>query len=598
MVPGVTAWTVRRAFVRIAAALLALWVVAAPRAIQPAQGQAGGAEVTPYSGFGGRVQTTTADSTAAPLQNPQARQGSPNIIYLVLDDVGFADLGAYGSEIATPNIDALGKAGLRYNNFHTHAICSTTRAALLTGRVAHAVGMKDLAGADGGYPNSRGRITPAAATIAQILQTGGYATYGIGKWHLTPAEDMSPSSPRTHWPLQKGFDRYYGFLSGWTDQFHPSLIEDNHSLTTPDHAGYHFTEDIVDRTIEYLREGQAAGNGRPFFMYFATGAAHAPIQAPPAYIAKYTNSYSKGWDAIRAERYARQKQMGLIPQDTVMPPRNPDDRAWADLTSDERKVFARYMAVYAGFIEHTDAQIGRLVTYLKDSSQFDNTVIFLISDNGAAPEAGAEGGFTSPYGGKLSIADSLARLDDLGTERSQALYQRPWAMAGVAPFKKYKLSMQLGGVRDPLIVSWPKGIAAADNGAVRAQFIDVIDLTPTVLEVAGVQAPDVFQGVPQMPIHGRSILATIRDGTAANPRDTQVFELRGERAIYDHGWRAVSVHAPGTPYEQDAWELYDVTHDYAEASNLAAKKPEKLKALQDLWWSEARKYGVLPLTAR
>jgi len=573
-----------------------LAIIAAPGARQQAQSPAG--EVTPYTGFTGTVQSTTADSTPAQLPVQQARAGAPNVIYLVLDDVGFSDLGAYGSEIATPNIDGLAKQGVRYNSFHTHAICSTTRAALLTGRVAHAVGMKDLAGADGGYPNSRGRITPAAATVAQILQASGYSTYGIGKWHLVPGQDMSPSGPRTHWPLQKGFDRYYGFLSGWTDQFHPSLIEDNHSLTTPDRPGYHFTEDIVDRTIDYLREGQAAGTNRPFFMYFATGAAHAPIQAPPSYIEKYKSSYAKGWDAIRAERFARQKQMGLIPADTVMPPRNEGDKAWADLSADEQKVFARYMAVYAGFIEHTDAQIGRLVRYLKDSNQFDNTAIFLISDNGAAPEAGPEGSFTSPYGGRLSIADSLARLNDLGTERSEALYQRAWAMAGVAPFKRYKLSMQLGGVRDPLIISWPKGIPPTENGLVRSAFIDVIDLTPTVLEMAGVPAPAMFGGIAQMPIHGRSILATMRDGKAPNPRDTQVFELRGERAIYDHGWRAVAVHTAGTSFEQDKWELYDVAHDFAEANDVAAKHPDKLKALQDLWWSEARKYGVLPLSAR
>lgn len=572
-------------------------VIAAPGARQQSTEKPPG-EVTPYTGFAGTVQKTTADSTPAPMGVPQARPGSPNVIFAVLDDVGFADLGAYGSEISTPNIDALAKAGLRYNNFHTHAICSTTRAALLTGRFAHAVGMKDLAGTDGGYPNSRGRITSAAATIAQILQASGHATYGIGKWHLVPGEDMSPSRPRTHWPLQKGFDRYYGFLSGWVDQFHPSLIEDNHSLTTPDRPDYHFTEDIVDRTIGYLREGQAAGTGRPFFMYFATGAAHAPIQVPPAYIDKYKNTYGKGWDVIRADRFARQKQLGLIPADTVMPPRNDGDRAWADLSADEQRVFARYMAVYAAFIEHTDVQIGRLIRYLKDSGQFDNTIIFLISDNGAAPEAGPEGAFTSPYGGRLSIAESLARLDDLGTERSEALYQRAWAMAGVAPFKKYKLSMQLGGVRDPLIVSWPKGIAATENGGVRSQFIHVIDLTPTVLDVTGVEPPTMFQGVPQMPMHGKSILRTLGDARAPNPRNTQVFELRGERAIYDHGWRAVSVHVPGTPYEQDAWELYDVSRDFAEANNVASKYPDKLKALQDLWWSEARKYGVLPLTAR
>ena len=585
----------RRRVLVIAITLLGA-VVAAPAARQ--QDQPAPGTVTPYTGFDGVVQTTTADSTPAPLTIPQARPGSPNIVYILLDDVGFSDLGAYGSEISTPNIDALARAGLRYNNFNTDAICSTTRAALLTGRVAHAVGMKDLAGRDGGFPNSRGRITPAAATVAQILQANGYSTYGVGKWHLTPHDDMTASSPRTDWPLAKGFDRYYGFLSGWTDQYHPSLMEDNHSLVTPDRPGYHFTEDIVDHAIGYLRDGQAAGTGRPFFFYLATGAAHAPHQVPARYVEEYKTRYAEGWDRIRAERFAREKQMGLIPADTVMPPRNEDDQAWDALTPDEQTVYARYMAVYAGFVEHADAQIGRFIQYLKDSGQYDNTVIVLMSDNGAAPEAGPEGAFTTPYGGRLSIPESLARLDDLGTERSEELYQRAWAMAGVSPFKKYKLSMQLGGVRDPLIVTWPKGIAAGDDGAVRSQFVDVIDITATALDLAGVQAPAVYDGVPQMPIHGRSILATIRDANAPAPRDTQVFELRGGRAIYHQGWRAVAEHVAGTPYDQDRWELYDETHDYAEAHDLAATDPARLKAMQDLWWAEARTYGVLPLTAR
>jgi arylsulfatase len=553
---------------------------------------------TPYTGFGGLVGTPTQDSTPSPLPIAHATPGSPNIVYIVLDDVGFADLGAYGSEISTPNIDALAKAGVRYNNFNTHAICSTTRAALLTGRVAHAVGMKDLAGRDGGFPNSRGRITPMAATIAQILQANGYSTYGAGKWHLTPHEDMTSASPRTDWPLQKGFDRYYGFLSGWTDQYHPSLIEDNHSLVTPDRPGYHFTADIVDHAIEYLREGQAAAADRPFFMYLVTGAAHAPHQVPAKYIEKYKNRYLEGWDAIRAERFARQKEMHLLPADTVMPPRNEDDPAWSSLTPDEQKVYARYMAVYAGFMEHTDEQIGRFITYLKDSRQFDNTLIFFISDNGAAPEAGIQGNFTSPYNGRLSIPDSLARLDDLGTERSEELYQRPWAMAGVAPFKKYKLSMELGGVRDPLIVSWPKTIPATADGAVRTQFVDVIDITPTVLDVTKLHAPTVFDGIPQLPIHGKSIMPTLTDANAPSPRDTQVFELRGGRAIYHQGWRAVATHTAGASYDDDRWALYDETHDFAEANDLSAKYPERLKAMKDLWWSEARKYGVLPLSAR
>jgi len=570
-------------------------LVLAAVAVAGAPHQEADEDVTPYSGFEGSIQSTVEDSTPSPLPVPRARPGSPNIVYIVIDDMGFADLGSYGSEIATPSIDGLAEAGLRYTNFHTHSICSTTRAALLTGRVAHAVGMNDLAGDDGGFPNSRGRITPAAATIAQILQAEGYSTYGVGKWHLTPHVDMGASSPRTDWPLQKGFDRYYGFLSGWVDQYHPSLIEDNHSIVTPDHPGYHFTEDIVDRAIDYLREGQTSVSGRPFFLYLATGAVHAPIQVPASYVEPYETTYAKGWDAIRAERFERQKRMGLVPADTVMPPRNADDPAWADLTDDQRTVYARYMAVYAGFLQHTDEQIGRLIRYLKASGQFDDTAIFLISDNGAAPEAGPEGAFTTPYGGRLSIEESLARLDDLGTERSEALYQRPWAMAGVTPFKKYKLSMQLGGVRDPLVISWPDGIAASNNGAIRTQFLDVIDITPTVLEITAIGAPEVYQGVPQMPLHGESLSATFGDAAAPAPRSTQVFELRGERAIYHDGWRAVTVHVRGTPYEQDTWELYDQTHDFAEAHDLAATHPQKLKEMQALWWSEARTYGVLPL---
>jgi arylsulfatase len=555
------------------------------------QGQADQTEVSHLTGFDGTINTTVADSTSAPLPVVQAPTGSPNVVYIVLDDTGFAEIGSYGAEIATPSIDALAAGGLRYNNFHTYAICSPTRAALLTGRNAHAVGMNDLAGADDGYPNSRGRMPPTAATIAQILQANGYRTYMTGKWHLTP--DMSDGGPRTHWPVQKGFDRFYGFLSGWTDQYHPNLIEDNTPLVVPNRPGYHFSEDIVDRSIRYLEDGQPSG--RPFFLYLNFGATHGPIQVPRAYVDKYLTTYDKGWDAIREERFARQKQLGIIPADTRLPPGNPADRAWADLSDDERTVYARHMAVYAGFMEHTDEQIGRLVRYLRASGQFDNTLVVLLSDNGAAPEAGPEGSFTSPYGGRLSTADALARIDDLGTDRARQIYPRAWAMAGVTPFREYKLSMFLGGVRDPMIVTWPDGIA--DRGVIRPQFVHTIDITPTVLEITGIEAPQTHQGVPQMPIHGKSILATMRDARAPDPRDTQVFELRGMRAIYHQGWRAVAKHVNGTPYDDDVWELFEVTRDFAEAENLAASRPDKLRELQDLWWSEARRYGVLPLRA-
>lgn len=574
----------------LSATLLAL-VFAATTSVDRVATQGAPQGVNHLTGFQGTINTTTADSTPAPMPVVQARAGSPNIVYIVLDDTGFADIGAYGSEIATPNIDALAAGGLRYNNFHTYAICSPTRAALLTGRNAHAVGMNDLAGSDDGYPNSRGRVPATAAMVSQILQAGGYRTYAVGKWHLSP--DNSDGAPREHWPLGKGFDRFYGFLSGWTDQFHPNLVADNTPLEIPNRVGYHFSEDIVDRSIQYLETGQPSG--RPFFLYLAFGATHGPNQAPREYVEKYLKTYDKGWDAIRDERFARQKRIGIIPSETRLPARNENDLVWSELSADERTVYARQMAVYAGFLEHTDAQIGRLMRYLRASGQIDDTLIVFLSDNGAAPEAGPEGSFINPYGGRLSTADALARLDDLGTDRARPIYPRGWAMAGVTPFREYKLSMFLGGVRDPLIVSWPGHVT--DAGAVRTQFVHTVDVTPTILDVVGIDAPRTYRGVDQMPMHGRSFLATLGNAQAASPRDTQVFELRGMRGIYHQGWRAVARHVNGTPYERDTWSLFDTSRDFAEAEDVAAAHPEKLKELQSLWWSEAREYGVLPLRA-
>lgn len=554
--------------------------------------------VTPMSGFTGTIGTTADDSTPAMLPVVRAPEGSPNVIYILFDDVGFSDFQPYGSEIPTPAIDSLAQSGLRYTNFHTAAICSNTRAALLTGRNPHSVGMKDLAVADRGFPNSRGRIPPTAATIAQILGSRGYSTAALGKWHLTPDADTIDNSPRTDWPLGKGFDYFYGFHGGQTDQFHPTLIQDNHAITIPNRPGYHFSEDLVDHAIDTLRAGHNADPTRPFFMYLAFSTVHTPIQAPRAYIEKNLGKYEQGWDAVRKARLERQIAMGLVPPGTTLPPRNPGDRAWDALSADEKTVYARYMAVYAAFIEHADAQVGRLVAYLKASGQFENTLIVLASDNGAPPEAGPQGSFTYPYGdvGRLSIADSLARLDELGTERSMPLYQREWAMASVTPFRFYKLSVYAGGVRDPLIVSWPKRIAA--RGEVRRQFVDVIDLTPTVLDVTGISAPDSHQGVRQMAMHGRSIAPTFANADAPDPRDTQYFELRANRAIWHDGWKAVATHRNGTSWDADTWELFDVRRDPAETSDLSARDPARLKQLQDLWWREARTYGVLPLTER
>ncbi len=554
--------------------------------------QQGGVAPASQETFGGRIGRTAADSQPERLKTPQPNPNSPNIVYIVLDDVGFSDLHCYGSEVATPNIDAVAAAGLLCNNFHTKAVCSPTRASLLTGRNSHTVGMKELPGDDQGYPHSRGRITPAAATVAQILRSHGYRTYGAGKWHLVPASDMNASGDRTHWPLQKGFDRWYGFLSGWTDQYHPDLVEDNHSVKQPVRRDYHFSVDIVDKSLEMASEHLAADAKKPFFLYLAFGAAHAPVQVPKSYIDKYVSVYRQGWDAIREQRYRRQLEAGVIPPGTTLPPRNPGDPAWTDLTDNERTVYTRFMAAYAGFLEHTDQQIGRVVSWLKERNLFQNTAIFLLSDNGGAPEAGTRGGFARPYGDPTTVEQMLQRLDELGSEKTQPLYQRPWAMASDAPFKFYKLWPYAGGVQTPLIISWPVGIT---RPGLRTQFIDVIDITPTVLDITGIVAPQVFQGVSQIPMQGKSIRAIFHAPDTPNPRDTQYFELWGSRGIWHNGWKAVGIHKPGTDFEADRWELYDVTNDFSESVDVAAQHPEKVAELKKLWWSEAEKNGALPL---
>ena len=318
-------------------------------------------EATPYSGFTGKAGRIAADSKPGKLVTPRARPNSPNILYIVMDDTGFSDLQCYGSEISTPNINALAAGGFFYNNFHCKAICSPTRASLLTGRNSHSVGMKELAGDDQGYPHSRGRVTPAAATVAQILRANGYSTLGVGKWHLVPGREMKASGDRTHWPVQKGFDRWYGFLSGWTDQYHPDLVEDNHALKRPDRPDYHFSVDIVDKALGMVNDHVEADAQKPFFLYLAFGATHAPIQVPKRYIEKYISVYEKGWDRIREERFHRQVEMGIIPANTKLPPRNPGDPAWTDLSAHARAVYTRFMATFAGFLEHADEQVGRTI---------------------------------------------------------------------------------------------------------------------------------------------------------------------------------------------------------------------------------------------
>jgi len=542
-----------------------------------------------FKGVAGR---TVADSTPDRLATVKAQGGTPNIIYIVLDDTGFGDLGCYGSVVSTPHMDSLAESGLQFNNFHSKSVCSPTRASLLTGRNAHYVGMKELPGNDQGYPHTRGQVTAAAANIAQILNRNGFGTYAAGKWHLVPRTELHDAADRTHWPLQKGFDRFHGFLSGWSDQYRPDLVIDNRNVTPPDDPDYHFSEDIVYQSIEMISSNLEHRPDKPFFLYLTFGAVHSPLQVPKRYIEKYKGQFDVGWDVVRERRYRKQLETGLIPAGSKLPARNLGDPAWADLSEVEQKVFARFMEAYAGYVEHTDDQVGRLTKFLKTKKIFKNSLIVLISDNGGAPEAGVEGNFEHPYSGKLTVEQMYERLDDLGSRNSQPQYQRPWAMASSAPFQYYKLWPFNGGVRTPMIVSWPDKIK---NHGLREQFLDVIDITPTVLDFLDIFVPKEFDGVSQLPIQGASLRQVFESSEAPAPRDTQFFELWGSRSIYHKGWKAVAFHTHGTSFDDDLWELYNQNTDFTETTNLAAHYPDKLKELQALWWEEAAKNNALPL---
>lgn len=546
--------------------------------------------------FKGVIGTTDKDSRPHFPEPVRPKSGSPNVVYILLDDVGFSDLGSFGSEIETPNFDRLAAHGLRYNNFHTRAICSPTRAALLTGRNSHSVGLRTLANLPVGYPSGRGQITDRAATIAEVLQSAGYSTFAAGKWHLVPPRNTTAAGPFDQWPTQRGFDRYYGFLDGMTDQYHPELVQDNTRIDPPNRPGYHLSEDLVDHTIQFLRSQTAVAPDKPFFAYLAFGAAHAPHQVARGYINKYLPVFEKGWDRARGERFARQKQLGIVPSNTELPPHNPGVKPWDSLSSEEKELAVHLQAAYAGFLDHADAQVGRLIDFLARVGRLENTIFVVASDNGASQEGGLEGTLNE-IGSLSRVPESVSanhkRLADIGTERSFTNYPLGWATVGNTPFRFYKTHPFGGGNNDPLIVSWPKGIAA--RGEIRTQFVDVIDITPTILDVVGVEAPRVYRGVPQKPLEGASFAATFGRADAPAARTTQYFELHGNRAVWHEGWKAVAVHTPRTSFDDDRWTLFNLKEDFSESHDLAASSPEKLAELKELWWREARQYGVLPL---
>ncbi len=532
----------------------------------------------------------------------------PNIVVVLLDDVGFGAASTFGGPIHTPTLDKLAARGLRYNRFHTTAICSPTRASLLTGRDAHATGVGTVLNSAFDHPAYRGVLRDETTMVSRLLSDGGYATACIGKWHLAPTWESSQAGPFHRWPTGRGFDHFYGFLGGETHQFEPTLYEGTKPVDRPDRDDYHLTEDLVDHSITWVRTQKAMVPDRPFFLYLAPGATHAPLHVPPAWSEKYAGRFDNGWDEVRIQTWERQRRDGVTPVDTALTPRPAEIPAWTDLSDDERTVAARMMEVYAGFLEHTDTHLGRLVAELEASGEFDNTLFcYVVGDNGSSAEGGPAGALN--YMGTLQGLPEptevrTAALDRIGTADSYAQYPAGWAWAMTTPFQWMKqVASHLGGTRNPMVVSWPAGIAGA--GEWRTQFGHVNDLTPTFLDVAGLDLPRVVDGVDQLPMDGRSMVGTFATAAAPEHHGAQLFEVNGHRAIYRDGWLASAHHGgvpwtvglPGTPrdFTDDVWELHDLSTDFSQSKDLAATHPELLADLRELFDTEAARLGILPL---
>ena len=555
----------------------------------------------PHEPFEGVIGRTLAESTPWWPTPPHPGEDAPNVVVILIDDLGYSHFGCYGSDIDTPNIDRLAEGGLQYTNFHVTPVCSPTRAALLTGRNHHEVGMRSISNFSSGFPHMRGHITNHATTMAEVLRDEGYTTFAVGKWHLCAMENASAAGPYDQWPCQRGFDRFYGFMEGETDQFHPELVYDNHMVEPPatPEEGYHLSEDLVDHAIGFVHDTVSIRPDRPFFLYLAFGATHAPHQAPASYLEKYRGRYDEGWDVARERWFAKQVERGLVPEGTELAPRNPGVEPWDELPENQRLLAARLQEAYAAFLDHTDDQIGRVLDSLEQLGQLDDTIVVLLSDNGASQEGGPFGVMHEMKFFNFLIEtpdEAVKRLDDIGGPNSHANYPWGWAQAGNTPFKWYKQNTHEGGVHVPFIVHWPAGIS--DAGGVRDQFHWVNDVAPTIYEAVGVTAPDVYRGYEQIPVTGTSMRYSFDDADAPTAKGVQYSEMMGHRAIYADGWKAVTRHTQGVPLDEDPWELYHYEVDRSECHDLAAEHPEKLAELIELWWQEAEAHNVLPVDDR
>jgi arylsulfatase A-like enzyme len=574
--------------------------------------------------WNGRVAVDIRDSEPdwTPFLQPRAPDGAPNVLMVVWDDVGYGAMDVFGGPIETPTMRRIADSGLRYSNFHTTALCSPTRSSLLNGRNATSNNMACITEASAGFPGFSARIPFENGTIAEVLNERGWNTYAVGKWHLTPGDEIDLSSWKGRWPLGRGFERFYGFLGGETSQWYPDLVYDNHLSEPPakPEDGYHLSADLVDRSIEFVRDAKAVAPDKPWFMYFCPGCAHAPHHVFKEWSDRYKGRFDEGYEAIRAGILANQKRLGLLGEDVELSPINPHGepdatgpdgqpwpqldfvRPWDSLSDDERRLFARMAEVYAGFVSYTDAQIGRLIGYLEESGQLDNTIIVVVSDNGASGEGGPNGSFNeNKFFNNVpdTIEANLERLDELGGPTSYNHYNTGWAWAFDTPFPYWKrFAGYEGGVADPLIVAWPDGVAA--RGEVRHQYVHAVDVVPTIYELLGIDPPDVLKGYTQSPIEGESFAASLAD-TGAPGRETQFYSMLGMRALYHQGWLAATLHPPisgWSNFEHDEWELYDLRTDRSQTRNVAEDHPERLEELKGLWFYYAGVYKGLPLDDR
>ncbi len=574
--------------------------------------------------FQGKISLDIRDSVPdwAPFLPPRASEGAPNVLLLSWDDVGYGTMDVFGGPVEAPNMRRIAEMGVRYSNFHTTALCSPTRASLLTGRNATSNGMATIAEFGAGFPGISARIPFENGFISEVLAEHGYNTYCVGKWHLVPGDETTLASYKGRWPLGRGFERFYGFLGGESNSWYPDLVYDNHPIDPPGtpEDGYHLSKDLSDRAIEFIRDAKAVDPEKPFFMYLASQCAHAPHHSPEEWIARYKGRFDAGYEAIRVETLARQKELGLLPPETELSPINPHGepqatgpdgqpwppldtvRPWDSLSADEQRLFARMAEVFAGYVSYTDHELGRVIDYLEESEQLDNTLIVVVSDNGGSGEGGPNGSFNE-WRFFNGIPDSteltIPHIDELGTPTSYNHYNTGWAWAFDTPFPYWKRwAGYEGGVADMCFLAWPGQIEP--QAEPRHQYVHAVDVVPTIYELLEIEPPETIKGYLQSPIEGRSFAPSINDADGPG-KETQFYAMLGQRAIYHRGWLACTVHPPLSgwgKFEQDRWELYDLAHDRAQSRDLADQQPERLAELKDLWHYYAGIYNGLPLDDR